>query len=90
VRLVRYPASAGVEGQVKTLIYMSEEIKKPSPDPKRITVVQQGTDIRYAGNLKLVHGGKVIARIRFKPEGLETAPSHHVRAWVETECEVIG
>jgi len=76
---------------VKTLIYMSEEIKKPSPDPKRITVVQQGGDIRYAGNLKLVDkNGKVVARVKFKADGLPTAPEHKVRAWVETECEVVG
>jgi hypothetical protein len=75
---------------VKTLIYMSDEIKKPKPNPKRITVVQQGGKIKYSGNLKLMYDGKVLARIRFKPEGLQTAPSHHVRAWIETECEVIG
>ena len=74
---------------MKTLIYMSEEIKKKDPDRNRVTVTQRGQAIQYGGNLKLVDKkGKTLAEIVVDPTGLKSAPEHHVRAWVETELRV--
>ena len=73
---------------MKTLIYMSEEIKKKDPDVNRVTIRQTGKRLRYGGSLNLVKDGEVLARIRVNPKGLRTTPKHHVRAWVETKLEV--
>ena len=74
---------------MKTLIYMSEEIKKKDPDVNRVTVRQVGKRIRYGGSLSLVNDqGEVLARIKVNPQGLKAAPHHNVRAWVETKLRV--
>lgn len=74
---------------MKTLIYMSEELRKAEPDVNRVTITQRGKDIKYGGSLKLVDkAGKTVARVLVDPKGMKAAPEHHVRAWVETELRV--
>lgn len=72
------------------LIYMSEELKKKDMDVSRAVIVQEGQSMTYGGQLRLVHNGIEVARIRIDPKGLQEAPEHHVRAWIETDCEVLA
>jgi hypothetical protein len=71
-------------------IYMSEELKKKDMDVSRATVVQSGEKLTYGGPLRLVKDGQTVAWLKIDPKGLESAPEHHVRAWIETDCEVAG
>ena len=79
-----------MEGQVKTLIYMSEELKKPKMDVSRATIVQSGPTIKYGGQLRIVDKqGNTLASVLIDPKGLKAAPDHFVKAWIETEYEVV-
>ena len=58
---------------MKTLIYMSEEIKKKAPDVNRVTIRQTGKRLRYGGSLNLVKDGEVLAQDQGKSQRLENS-----------------
>jgi hypothetical protein len=76
-------AAAGLEARgVKRYIYMNHRIREPKPSGP-VIAVQTGKRVRSTNRVQLVHQGAVIGEVRFEPNGLRSAPSHHVRAFVE-------
>jgi hypothetical protein len=69
---------------------MSEELKKKDMNVSRATIVQRGDELTYGGCLLLMYEGKTVARVRIDPKGLQAAPDHYVKAWIETDLEVMS
>lgn len=68
----------------RSYVYMNETMRELVPSRPPI-VVQTGRKVVETGRAQLVVDGKVIGEVRFEPDGLDCAPHHHVRAFVELE-----
>lgn len=63
-------------------VYMNEAIKELNPT-KPVIVVQVGQRLENTNHVTLAVGGHPVAIVRFVKSGLQAAPLHHVRAFVE-------
>lgn len=73
-----------------TRIYMNHFIKDPNNKEPVITV-QRGNrpNLIYAHRVRIVDDrGRTVATVVFDPEGLKSAPFHHVKAWIETDFNI--
>ena len=71
----------------RTVIYMNHHIRDREVTEPVITVMRGGRVV-YADEVVIRdRGGRVVARVVFRRQGLKGAP-HNVRAWVETDAHV--